>query len=329
MKRRALLTFAAGGFVLRALPALAQSTGKIAVIGRLHPGSLSDPAQIKFMQAFRDAMRALGYVEGQAYRMEARYADGDVARLPALAADLVQLKVDAIMTGGATAALVAKQATSTIPIVMAMSGPDPVAHRLIDSLTRPGGNVTGLTGLLNELPVKQLEMLREAVPDLSDVVILYSSHATNRPDHLLHSAAAQFGITLHVGAIATLQDVDAAFANLAGARQPGAIVFADPIFTDRLRGPIAARALHHRVPMVGSFRITAEAGALLAYAEDLNDMHRRSATYIDKILRGAKPAELPVEQPTKFELVLNLRTARALGIEVPAAIIARADEVIE
>jgi putative ABC transport system substrate-binding protein len=309
--------------------AWAQSGGKVAVIGRLHPGSLDDPAQIKFIQAFREGMRALGYSEGQSYRIETRYAEGDVERLPALAAELVRMKADVIVTSGSIAALAAKSATSSIPIVMAMSGSDPVAHGLVDSLTRPGGNVTGFTGLLHELPVKQLEMLREAVPDLSDIVVLYYSQAANVPHRLLATAAVKLGLKLHHGPVSTIQDVDAALTAPRPTGRLGAIVFADPVLVDRLRRPIAERALHHGVAMAGAFRIIAEAGALLSYAEDLSDMHRRSAAFVDKILRGARPADLPVEQPTKFEFVLNLRTARALGIDVPATIIARSDEVIE
>ncbi len=302
---------------------------KPAVIGRLHPGSASDPELIRTMQAFKDGMRALGHRDGETYRMEVRYAEGNVARLPSLAAELVQMKVDVIVTAGVIATQEAKAATSDIPIVMAMSGPDPVGLGLVASITRPGANVTGFTGLTDELPVKQLELLREIVPGLTDVLVLYNPNGSTKPAHTLTIAAASLGLRLHPVAVTALQDIDNAFAGTATPGRFGVIVLADPIIMDRSRGSIAERAVRHRLPLAASFRFGAEAGALLSYAENLADMHRRSASFVDKILRGAKPADLPIEQPTKFELLVNLKTARVLGIELPTSIMARADEVIE
>jgi putative tryptophan/tyrosine transport system substrate-binding protein len=328
--RRRLLLFgwaalaAAGGRDVRA-----QSPAKPAVIGRLHPGSPTDSAQIKFMQGFRDGMRSLGYIEGQSYRIEARYAEGDTSKLPALAAELVEMKADAIITIGTSAAQAAKAVTASIPVVMAMSGADPVALGLVNSLTRPGGNVTGFSGLIEELSVKQLEILRETVPDLTDVVVLFNPAAANAPSTPLSDAAKSMSLRLHLCKVSTSQDVDAAMAARDGGGRTGVIVLPDPTIIDRLRAHISTRALQERLPTASSFRITAEAGALLSYAEDLTDMHRRSASFVDKILRGAKPADLPVEQPAKFELILNLKTARALQLDIPPQIIARADEVIE
>jgi putative tryptophan/tyrosine transport system substrate-binding protein len=313
---------------LRAPSSLAQAGTKPFVIARLHPGSASDPAQSQFEQTFRDGMSAFGYRDGQAYALETRYAEGRIADLPALASDLVRMKADLIIAVGVAATRAAKAATAETPIVMAMLGPDPVALGLVASLTRPGGNVTGFTGLTDELSTKQLELLREMIPGLTDVVVLFNRGAT-QPGATMIDAARTLSVRLQPVTVAELGDIDRIFAELARPATTGVIIMPDAALMDRARGTIAERALRHRLATAGSFRISAEAGMLLSYAVDLADMHRRSAGLVHRIMSGTKPADMPVEQLTKFEMVINLKTARALGLHIPASIIARADEVIE
>jgi putative tryptophan/tyrosine transport system substrate-binding protein len=321
------------GYSLIMTLALALATSAIAqtvpVIGRLHPGSGTDPAQVAFRQAFHDSMRALGHVEGRTYRFDVRYAEGDPARLVSLAASLARDKVDVIVAASSQAARAAKQATQTIPIVMAMSGPDPVGDGLVKSLARPGGNVTGMTGQVDETPVKQLELLRELAPGLGGVLVLFNPEVANRPGAALAAAAAQLGLRLHPVEITRADQIDAAFSSLDAGGAWGVLAYADAAVLDRIRARIAALALQHRSPSAHSFRMGVEAGGLFSYSVDLMEMHRRSAVFVDRILKGANPAELPIERPTKFEMVVNLRTARALGLEVPQSILLRADEVIE
>jgi len=311
---------------------LAQTAPKPALIGILHPGSASDPSPIAALRAFRAGLRALGHVEAQTYRLETRYSEGDQARLQALAVELVALKPDVIVAVADDAVRAAQVATAQIPIVMAMSTRDPVRAGLAASLARPGGNVTGFTGQVEELNAKQLELLNEFVPGLSDVAVMYNSAsptATRERLDRISEAAAKLGLKTRLAGVARPQDLETVFEILRPTKIGGLIVLPEPAVMDLSRAAIAEMALRLRLPSVFTFRMYAEAGGLMSYAQDLPEMHRRSATYVDKILKGAKPTDLPIEQPTKFELIINLKTAKALGLEVPTALLARADEVIE
>jgi putative ABC transport system substrate-binding protein len=332
LRRREFITLLGGTAAAWPLAARAQQATKAALIARLHPGSAHDAAIADGLRAFQHGMRALGYAEGQTYRLEDRYSEGSPARLLALAAELVALKPDVIIAVADDAVRAAKDATATIPIVMAMATRDPVGAGYIASLARPGGNVTGFTGQVEELNAKQLELLRELVPGLTDVAIMYNSGSPavtrERLDQITQAGAA-LGLKIRQAGIARPTDWKTVFEALEAANVGGLMVLPEPAIMDQSRARIAEMALRHRLPTVFTFRMYVEAGGLMSYAQDLPDMHRRSATYVDRILKGAKPSDLPVEQPTKFELVVNLRTARALGLDVPATVLVRADEVIE
>jgi putative ABC transport system substrate-binding protein len=326
VRRRAFLGTVAGSLLVAPIAAAAQpAPGKIPLIGLLD-FSTSDPARLNWWQAFRQALRELGYVEGQSVRFEARWAQGRVDRLVSLAAELVRLRVDVIVTGGGETARVAKEATATIPIVMA-TGADPVKLGLVESLSRPGGNVTGVTSLSSELIAKRVELLREILPKVSRVAVLWDETANSRlAVQELEAAARPLGIRiLPVGARGP-NEFARAFSAAAGER--ALIVVTSPsLFTERKR--IADLALKHRLPTVVGGREYAEAGGLFSYAVNYPDLFRRAAWYVDKILRGAKPADLPLEQPTTFELVINLKTAKALGLTIPQSLLQRANQVIE
>ena len=275
-----------------------------------------------------EGLRQLGYVEGQNLVIEGRYSEGRSERLPALAAELVQLKVDVIVAA-ATTADEAKRATSTIPIVMTNHG-DPVGSRVVASLARPGGNVTGLSALSPVLVGKQLQLLKEAVPRVSRVAVL--SNPTH-PAHQLslrevEAAARSLKLQLQILEARAPTEIAGAFAAVTKESAGALLVFADPMmFGERTR--IVELAAKSRLPLMANQREYAEAGGLLAYGIDQRDSFRRAANYVDKILKGAKPGELPVEQPTRFELAINLKTAKALGLMIPPSVLLRADEVIE
>jgi putative ABC transport system substrate-binding protein len=308
----------------------AQQAGKVYRIGLLDY-SAPDPARQPWWIAFRQQMREFGYVEGQNVRYEPRSAQGNNDQLAKLAADLVGLKVDLIVTAGTSAAIAAKRATSTIPIVMA-SGSDPVAVGLVASLRQPGGNVTGMTSINSELYGKRLELLRTVAPRASRIAILWDERdAGGRlAVHETEAAAKPAGLTIHsihsvpVGRPAGLE---AAFATVIRGRAGALIVVSTAGFFS-YRKRIAELAVKHRLPTVVSAREWVEAGALAGYGTDFTDLFRRAATFVDKILKGAKPADLPMEQPTKFELVINLKTAKALGLTIPPSLLGRADVVI-
>ena len=324
-------TFLAGtGAVLLAAPLTveAQPAGKVVRIGLLSLAAL-DPASAVRWQALRDRLRELGYVEGQNVVFESRWGDGQVGKLRSLAAELIGAKVDILVTAGSEAAQAAKQETSSIPIVMATGG-DPVALGLATGLARPGGNVTGVISLIGELTVKRLELLKQLIPRASRVAFLRDPD--NRSSaislHAAESAAKSLGVVVQGFTVRNPGELDAAFTAMKRARTEAVILGENTVFIAERRR-IADLAVTHRLPMMFAAKEYAEAGGLLSYGTDYLDLFRRAATYVDKILKGAKPADLPVEQPTKFELVINLKTAKALGLTMPPSLLQRADEVIQ
>ena len=328
MDRRAFLGTLAGGLLAAPLAAEAQQAGKVYRIGLLD-FSAPDPARQAWWNAFRQQMRQLGYVEGQNVSFEPRWAQGEDDRLPKLAAGLVSLKVDLIVTGGSNAAVAAKRATSTIPIVMA-TGSDPVAVGLVTSLRQPGGNVTGMTSINSELAGKRLELLRNVAPRASRIALLWDKRdpGARLGADGTEAAAKTAGLTIHSVPVDSVAGLEAAFATVVRDRAGAVIILSTArLFSYRKR--IAELALKHRLPTVVGSREYVEAGGLASYGTDFPDLFRRAAVYVDKILKGAKPADLPVEQPTKFELVINLKTAKALGLTIPPSLLGRADQVIQ
>jgi putative ABC transport system substrate-binding protein len=279
------------------------------------------------VEAFRQGLREHGWVEGENLAIAWRYADGDAERLPALAADLVGLPVDVLVTHGLTIRP-AQHATRTIPIVMAVVT-DPVGSGLVASLARPGGNLTGLSIGAAELGGKRLELLRQAVPQAARVAVLWNAALADKvPEWQETQTAAQaLGVSLHSVEVRGPDDFDGAFATLARERPDALITFADPLTLAQHR-QIVAFATQHRLAMISEIKAFAEAGGLMTYGPSGSDLWRRAAAYVHKLLKGAKPADLPVEQPMKFELVINLKTAQALGITIPPTLLFLADEVI-
>jgi len=301
----------------------AQQQGNIPRIGYLVAGSSSSEAPR--LKAFREGLRQLDYVEGQNIIIEYRYAEGSPARLPDLAADLVRLKVGIIVTGG-TPIRAAKNATSTVPIVMAVST-DPVESGYVESLARPGGNITGLSSMALELSGKRLELFREAFPKINRLAALW--HVTNDKHFRESQTAAQtFGFKVQWLELRGPEDFESAFTAVTKERLDGLFTLASAFLTAN-RKRIVEFAAKNRLPAIYHNEDFIEDGGLMSYAPSLLDLYRRAATYVDKILKGAKPADLPVEQPTRFELALNMKTARALGLQVSPSLISTADEVIE
>jgi len=328
-------TFLAGmGAMLLAAPLAAQAQqGKVARIGFLSPASPSDaggnPSDLAVLfEAFREGLRELGYVEGQNLKIESRWAEGHYDRLPGLVADLVRLKVDVIVTYGTPAAQAAKRATGTIPIVMALII-DPVASGLVTSLARPGGNLTGQSMMSPDLVGKQFEILKELVPKVSRVAVLHNPANPGNAPQVQHAqdAARTLGVRLQLLGAKGPSEIDSAFAAMTSEQAGAVIVLVDAMLQNN-RTRIKDLAARHRLPAVYGLSEYAEVGGLLTYGPNRLDMFRHAVTYVDKILKGAKPADLPVEQPTKFELVINLKTAKALGLTVPQSLLSRADEVI-
>jgi putative ABC transport system substrate-binding protein len=285
--------------------------------------------QEPFLEAFLEAMRALGYVEGQNLVMEYRAAEGQYERFPALAAELVRLKVDVLLAVITPAALAAKDATTTIPMVMLGVG-DPVGSGLVASLARPGGNVTGVTSLSIDLVGKQLKFLKDVLPTVSRVAILWNPTTPVHALTLLEAemAAQRLGVQLHLVEAGGPDAFDSAFAAMTSTHAGALLVLGDAlVFQHRRR--LAELAATSRLPTMHNIRPFVEAGGLMAYGPSTRDLRRRAAVYVDKILKGAKPADLPVEQPTKFELIINLKTAKALGLTMPPSLLLLADEVIQ
>ena len=321
-------TFLAGSLCLAAAGvARAQQAARGPQIGYLEPGAM--PAGDPLFEAFRQGLRDRGWVEGQSIAIEVRAADGRYQRLPDLAAELVRLKVDVLFAVGTPAAVAAQRATRTVPIVIGRVA-DPVGSGLVASLARPGGNITGWTHLGRELREKLLDLLKEAVPDATRIGVLWNPANPNHGPSLksIEAAAQTLGVELQLTGVQKAEEIEGVFASLARQRAQALIVFQDGMFL--ARGPqIIALAARSRLPTMYATTELVRAGGLMGYGVNLIEMYRHGASFVDRILRGAKPGDLPVEQPTKFELVINLRTAKALGLTIPPAVLARADEVIQ
>lgn len=325
VRRRQFLIASAA---LLAVPrfAQAQQAGRVYRIGYFSPTSPS-----RLFDAFRPALRELGYVEGRNVIIEERYAEGKLERLPELVAELIRLKVDVLLTGSAVSALAAKRATTTAPIVFA-SVFDPVAAGLVASLARPGGNITGMAMGVggSGFGGKWLELLKDAMPIVSHVaVLLNSANPANAPlVREVQAAARTLNVKLDLLDAGNPTNLDKAFAAIGASGVQGIIVTNDPFFNTN-RAQLVQFAASKRLPAVHFSKLFVDAGGLMAYGASFEDSWRRVATYVDKILKGAKPADLPVEQPTRFELIINLKTARALGLTIPQSLLLRADQVIE
>jgi putative ABC transport system substrate-binding protein len=327
MRRRTFIALLGGATTAWPLAARAQQPG-VPVIGYLS----SFPADInpKFTQAFLQGLNEVGFFEGRNLTVEYRWdEEGRYDRLPMMAADLVARRVAVLFASPIPAALAAKAATATIPIVFAI-GSDPVETGLVASLNRPGGNVTGATFLSVELGAKRLELLRDLVPKIASIGLLVNPNNPNAAAQTkeIRAATTALGLQLNVLRAASQSDIDNAFATLVRQRTDALVVSADPFFLSH-RGQLVALALRHSLPAIYYAREFAAAGGLISYASSFADSFHQAATYVGRILNGEKPADLPVQQPTKFELVLNLKTAKALGLQIPDKLLALADEVIE
>ena len=325
---RVALTVTLGLTLLAApLAAEAQQAGKVYRVGFL--GNSSAALEANLVGPFREGLRELGYVEGRNIVIEYRWAEGKYERFPALIAELAALNVDVIVTAGTPAALAVKRTTPSIPLVMAAVG-DPIGVGLVASLARPGGNVTGLSAIAPELEGKRLELLREVVPKLSHIAVLWN------PDNPFHAgslketrAAAQvLGIKAQLVSVRISEEFPAAFAAIVRERPGALLVLADRIFLHN-RARIVDFGAKHRLPGVYPYRELVEAGGLMSFGPSYPGMHRRAAHYVDKILKGSKPADLPVEQPATFELIINLKAAKALGLTIQPSLLQRADELIQ
>ena len=326
MERRTFMAMVSGGLLTAPLAAEAQP-GKIPRLCFLtfDPGT---PQSTRFTQFFQ-GLRDLGYVDGRSIAIDYLSVDGKAERFPALAADCVRLKADVIVVTTTPGAQAAKNATRTIPIVLLALG-DPVATGLVTSLARPGGNVTGVTQMSSGLAAKRLELLKEAVPRISRVLVLsYLVDAIAPPQvKELETAARSLGVKLLVQDIRTADDLPAAFDAGARERVEGFLTTAESVFVVQ-RKRVVELAAQHRMPGMYPYRLVVDAGGLMAYDSYTSELQTRAAIYVDKILKGAKPADLPIEQPTKFELVINLKTAKALGLTIPQSLLRRADELIQ
>ncbi len=326
MRRREFIALL-GGAIASPSFGLAQATKKVPRIGWLSTGPPS-----RALEAFKQGLKELGYAEGSDFFVEVRHAESRVERFPALANELVDLNLDLIVATNSLAARAAREATSTIPIVVPVMG-DPVGDGLVASLAQPGGNITGLTFLGPELLPKRLALLKEAVPAASLIAALWhpGAYAESTMEDMLRRAEAgarDLNVTLQLVALQGPDDFGRAFSEIAMRRANALLVFPSPMLFTELRR-IAEFTLEQRLPAMAMGREFAEFGGLMAYGANLTDLHRRAATYVDKILKGARPGDLPVELPVKFEFIVNLRTARALGLDISPNLVARADEVIE
>jgi putative ABC transport system substrate-binding protein len=327
MKRRAFIALVGGAAAIWSASAYAQPPNKIPRIGFLSPFSRSDTAH--WQQAFLDALRDLGWDDGKNVVIEPRYAEGRNDRLSGFVAEFIGLKVDIIVTAVTNDTIVAKNATREIPIVMAASG-DPVATGIVASLARPGGNITGLSQMNPDLTGKRLELLREIAPNIASLAVLLN------PDdpisvlgwNEMEASARKLQVKAISVDVRNTGDLDSALQRAVSAHVGALAIMPNPVFVTNLK-QIADFALQNQWPSIFHLREFADLGGLVSYGVDRSDLYRRAAVYVDKILKGANPADLPIEQPTKFDLVINLKTAKALGLTVPPALLATADEVIE
>ena len=328
MNRRAVL-LGAGATLLMPVVAETQQTGKVWRIGFLALGLRPVPGSNPYFNAFLRGLRDLGYVEGRNLALELRYAEGRNEHFPALAAELVSLKVDVLVAESTPAALAAKQASSTVPIVMVVVG-DPLGAKLIDSLAHPGGNVSGLSLLAPQLSAKRLDLFKQTLPKLSRITVLWNSANVGMRLRVQEAerAAPELGVTLQSVTVQSPDDFDAVFATMGKNRPESLLVMADTVTATNTKRIVEFTA-RNRVPAIYEARSFVDAGGLMSYGLDFLDHYRRAAYFVDKILKDTKPADLPVEQPTKFELVINLRTAKALGLTIPQSLLLRADQVIE
>ena len=327
MTRRFFLLAFALSLTVAATHAWAQQPNKVPVVGVLFLAAGPDDPLV---EALRKGLRQLGYVEGQDIRFEFRSAQGQAERLPRLAEELVQLKVDVIVVGNPPAAQAVQRATSTIPIVIGLF--DPVASGLVTDLAHPGGNITGLSSMFTELIAKRLQVLKETIPRLTRVTVLWNPTTPPSPWEAkavedLNAAARSLSIELKFVVARTPEEFDAAFSAVRRAHAQALYLIESALFYTH-RMTLAKLALKARLPAIYGTRAFADEGGLMSYGVNYADQFRRAAVYVDKILKGAKPGDLPIEQPTKFELVVNLKTAKALGITIPQSILVRADEVI-
>ena len=325
MKRREFITFL--GSVAAAWPLAASAQSKIPRIGFM--GNSTAALEANLIDAFREGLREHGYEEGRNIVIEYRWADGKYDQFPALVAELIAAKVDAIVTAGTPAALAIKRATTTVPLVMVAVG-DPVGTGLVPSLARPGGNLTGLSSIAPDLEGKRLQLLREVVPALSHVAMFINSL---NPFHVssmrqARAAAQAMGIKLQLHDIRKSEDLDDAFAAIRKERPDALLILADRVFLHN-RERMMDFTKEQRLPNVNAYKELVEVGGLMSYGPSYEDMHKRAAIYIDKILKGAKPADLPIEQPSKFTFIINLKAAKALGVTVPSQLLGLADQLIE
>jgi putative ABC transport system substrate-binding protein len=327
MMRRTLRLLIALGLIVAPLATTVQPLAKVPRVGVLLFSRPDAPQTQSAAEAFRQGLREHGWVEGQNLAIEWRYADGRAEGLPALAAALVQRQVNVLVTRGPTIRP-AQQATHTIPIVMAVVT-DPVASGLVASLARPGGNLTGVSIGAAELGGKRLELLTQVVPQASRVAVLWNAALADKVPEWqgVQTAARALGVTLHSMEVRTPDDFDGALATLAKER-PDALITLDDALTLAHHRRIVAFATQHRLAMISEVKDVAEAGGLMTYGPSGRDLWRRTAAYVDKLLKGAKPAELPIEQPMTFELVINLKTAKVLGLTIPPSLLFQADEVL-
>jgi len=331
MRRREFIA-GLGGAAAWPVTIRAQPPKKVPQIGFLATGSLELPESLVMINAFQQGLRELGYVENENVLVEYRTADSKIERFVDQASELVRLNVDIIVGSNTPAARAAQQATNTIPIVVPVMG-DPVRDRLVGSLARPGGNITGFTFLGPELLPKRLALLKEALPSASRVAALwhpgaYGERTMSDMTKETEAAARTLGVQLQLIAVQGPNELERAFSTIAGERPDGLLVFPSPmLFAERRR--IVNLAAEYRLPSMAMGREFADLGGLIAYGASIPGLFRRSAIYVDKIMKGARPADLPIEQPTKFDVVINIKTAKALGLTIPPSLLARADGVIE
>jgi putative ABC transport system substrate-binding protein len=327
MKRRAFIGTMAGGLLASPLVAQAQQAGKVYRVGFL--GNSTAALEANLVGPFREGLRDLGYVEGRNVLIEYRWAEGKYERFPALIAELAALKVDVIVAAGTPAALAVKKATTSIPLVMVAVG-DPVGVGLVASLARPGGNITGLTSIAAELEGKRLELLREVIPKLSYIAVLWNpaSPFSVVAEKEVQAAAQVLRMRVQSLGVRAPEELEDAFAAIVRERPGALLVLADRLFLHN-RARIVNFEAKHRLPGVYAYRELVEAGGLMSFGPSYAGMHRRAAYYVDKILKGSKPADLPVEQPTTFELVINLKAAKALGLTIPSSVLQRADQILQ